>query len=131
MIPFFTGYAVIVWWLAGRYRRSVLGFLWVGAGALFMALVIYGHYALGISTNGRIYAEVLQPILYGYGIVVTGMGLYIACLPRRVEHGPHCHACAYDLRSIPTTICPECGTEIPTRDPRLGTRSISAESPRT
>lgn len=125
MIPFFTGYAVIVWWLAGRHRRTLLGFVWVLAGAAFIAMVIYGHYTLGIMTDGRIHAQVLQPILYGYGAMVTGMGLYIACLPRRVEHGPRCHACDYDVRALGSTVCPECGTGIPARDANLGVRPLS------
>lgn len=125
LIPFFTGYAVIVWWLAGKYRRSLLGFTWVLVGAAFIAMVIYGHYAMGVVTQGRIHVEVLQPILYGYGAMVTGMGLFIACLPRRVEHGPRCHACDYDMRAISPTVCPECGTQVPVRDPALGVRPIS------
>lgn len=118
LIPFFTGYLVLVWWLAGRYRRTWRGFAWVGAGAGFIAMVIYGHYQLGLATHGRIYMEVLQPILYAYGLTVTMMGLFICCLPRRAEAGRHCHACGYDLRGIdarPTgSVCPECGTVRPT-----------------
>ena len=121
MIPFFTGYLVIVWWLAARYRRTWKGFAWVGAGAVFMALVIFGHIELGVATNGRIYLPVLQPILYAYGFTVVGMGLYIACLPRRVEAGRYCHACGYDMRGIragaipgvTTRVCPECGMSEP------------------
>lgn len=136
LIPFFTGYAVIVWWLAGRHRRTLLGFVWVGLGAAFMAMVILGHYTLGVVTQGRIYMEVLQPILYGYGLVVTGMGVYIACLPRRVEHGPRCYACGYDVRAIRSTLCPECGTAIPARDVGAGAGvgarvgRLSADEPR-
>lgn len=130
LIPFFTGYAVIVWWLAGKHRRTLLGFVWVGLGAAFMAMVILGHYTLGLVTQGRIYMEVLQPILYGYGLVVTGMGVYIACLPRRVEHGPRCYACEYDLRAIRATICPECGTAIPAREDGARAGRLSADDPR-
>lgn len=113
MIPFFTGYAVIVWWLAGRFRRTWTGYACVAAGAAFMGLVIFGHYQLGIATQGRIYMEVLQPILYAYGLMVTSMGLFVASLPRRVEHGRRCHACGYDLEWIENGdpgVCPECGT---------------------
>ena len=121
MIPFFTGYAVIIWWLAAKHRRSWKGFAWVGAGALFMLLVIVGHIELGIITNGQIYVPVLQPILYAYGFTVVAMGLYIACLPRRAEAGRYCHSCGYDLRGIrrlhadgvPARICPECGKPEP------------------
>ncbi|MEA5557618.1 hypothetical protein [Nodularia spumigena] len=142
MIPFFTGYLVIVWWLACKFRRTWRGFACVGAGALFMGLVIFAHYQLGEWTQGRIYAEVLQPILYAYGALVTGMGLFIASLPRRVEHGPVCHACGYDLAWMspepasgddsaldPAQAdasaaaltanfgrCPECGTSRPRRE---------------
>lgn len=149
MIPFFTGYLVIVWWLACKFRRTWLGFACVGGGALFMALVIYAHYQLGEWTQGRIYAEVLQPILYGYGALVTGMGLFIASLPRRVEHGPACHVCGYDLawmsqhQPLPTQPwdpgvsdplteefgrCPECGTSRPRREHFYRTRFASAPS---
>lgn len=126
VIPFFTGYAVIVWWLACRYRRTWRSFAWVGAGAIFMAIVILGHIELGIATKGRIYVPVLQPILYAYGITVTGMGLYIACLPRRSEPGRYCHSCGYDLRGIAlraipgvlTRVCPECGMNEPANTSR-------------
>lgn len=149
LIPFFTGYLVIVWWLACKFRRTWLGFACVGGGALFMGLVIYAHYQLGEWTQGRIYAEVLQPILYGYGALVTGMGLFIASLPRRVEHGPACHVCGYDLawmsqhQASPTQPwdpaasnplaeefgrCPECGTSRPRREHFYRTRFASAPS---
>lgn len=123
MIPFFTGFAVIVWWLAGSNRRTLRGFVFVALGAAFMAMVIAGHYALGVWSEGRIYMEVLQPILYGYGIVVIGMGVYIACLPRRVEHGPSCYACGYDVRLLSSRVCPECGVAIPVSEPKAAASS--------
>jgi hypothetical protein len=118
VIPFFTGYVVIVWWLAAKYRRTWRAFAWVGAGAAFMALVIVGHTELGVATNGKIYVPVLQPILYAYGLTVTGMGLYIACLPRRPEPGRLCHWCGYDMLGLDPAdaqrrTCPECGRTEP------------------
>lgn len=118
MIPFFTGYAVIVWWLAARYRRTWRAFAWVGAGVAFMVAVILGHLELGAATNGKIYLPVLQPILYAYGFTVTGMGLYIACLPRVPEPGRLCHWCGYDMRGLSAPraarrTCPECGRTEP------------------
>lgn len=108
----FVIYAVAVWYAAARWRRTWSGFLWVSAGGLGLVLVALFHYQLNIWTDGRIYLRVMQVLLYPYAILVVGMGLYIACLPRAVVLPPRrCPACRYDLRGLdPDDLrCPECG----------------------
>ncbi|MCC6659287.1 MAG: hypothetical protein IT437_00205 [Phycisphaerales bacterium] len=110
MIPFFTGYAVLVWFAAARFRRQWKAFAWVGAGIVGLIIVALLHIQLNVWTHGQIYLPVLQSILYPYTVVVAVMGLYLACLPRRVPEA-HCTRCRYDLRGLEREpeLCPECG----------------------
>ena len=107
---FFVGYALLVWWLAAKYRREAAAFaaIALGFGGL-MGLNIL-HIKLGEWTDGDIYVPVLQSLMYPYTGCVTAVGGYIACLPQRSLHG--CPWCGYDLVGLwtPSGVrCPECG----------------------
>ena len=131
MIPFFTGYAVLVWIAAARYRRRWAGFGWVGAGVVGLVIVALLHIQLNVWTHGQIYLPVLQSILYPYTVVVGVMGLYLACLPRRVPEA-HCVICLYDLRGLAheAQLCPECATPLKTLTPARPARALPAPAPR-
>lgn len=113
MIPFFVGYALIVWFGICRYRRTFRGWVWLVAGVTLLLFINWLHYNLNDWTGGQIYFAVLQAILYPYTAGVLAVGLFIVCLPRRFDQG--CHRCGYDLDSLDNPErCPECGT--PTRN---------------
>jgi len=108
---FFPLYAVLVWYAAARWRRRWESFAWVGAGVAGLVLIAYLHLCLNEWTHGRIFLRVLQTLLYPYTGLVGVVGVYIACLPRRVAVYC-CHECHYDLSGLigETAVCPECGT---------------------
>lgn len=112
MIPFFAGYAVAVWLLVFRARRSLpgLGVLAMGIGGLVG--LAYLHVCLNRWTDGRIYLPVLQAILYPYIALVAVIGSYLWCFPPRIRGvvGRRCLRCGYDMAGLSfQAACPECG----------------------
>ncbi|MFN0010910.1 MAG: hypothetical protein ACKVS8_04615 [Phycisphaerales bacterium] len=115
----FAIYAVVVWWMAMRHRRTPMGFAIAALCALPMLLAARYVPALatfGVSTGtvpttpGR-GLEGMQILLWAEAAVVAGVSLFIVCLPRP-PRGRHCHYCWYDLSGLDTDtdLCPECGT---------------------
>ena len=109
MIPFFGGIAMLVWWPACVWRRQVRGYLAVVLGGAFLLGLILLHMRIGQWTHGEIFVPVFQSILIPYAVLVVGMGLFIASIPREPKHG-HCAQCGYDLAGIAhaSPCCPEC-----------------------
>lgn len=112
MIPFFGGFALLVWWPACVWRRQVRGYLAVLIGGAVLLSLILLHMRIGEWTGGRIFVPVFQSILIPYAVLVVGMGLFIASIPREPKQG-HCIACGYDLAGIThhTLRCPECARD--------------------
>ncbi|MAY75157.1 MAG: hypothetical protein CMJ31_10645 [Phycisphaerae bacterium] len=112
---FFVGYALIVWALAARYRRRPAGYLAVAIGFSGLMSLNLLHIKLNDWTEGEIFLPVLQSIMYPYTAFVTGIGVYIACLPHRSNRG--CAWCGYDLHGLGSLRepcrCPECGKVAP------------------
>lgn len=106
----FAIYAMLVWYLVLRWRRRVLGFV-VALGSGLAALAI-GRYVpdMFASADG---AFGMKWLIYAEAVLVGGMGLFIACLPRKPEYA-HCPYCRYDLRGLDegTARCPECGQPV-------------------
>jgi hypothetical protein len=119
----FVGYALAVWVLAARWRRSAPAFLVVAVGVAGLMLLNWLHYKLNDWTEGDIYLPVLQSIMYPYTGLVAAVGLFIAFIPSRESY--ECHECGYDLRGRVegNTICPECGFDSAVRTPRSSRRS--------
>ncbi|MCC6284672.1 MAG: hypothetical protein IT439_05125 [Phycisphaerales bacterium] len=112
MIPFFTGFAVIVWMLAAFYRRRWQSFASILLAMLFMAGLIRFHSYMGEVTEGRIYTPVLRHVLIGYACFVGVTGLFLACIPRAFPRGC-CQGCGYDLAGLHhLRMCPECATSV-------------------
>lgn len=106
---FFVGYALLVWYLCARWRRSVRAFGIALVGFAGLMSINFLHLKLNDWTSGQIYLPVLQSIMLPYTLLVTGFAFYIACLPRRYRQG--CIACGYSLEGIggDAVRCPECG----------------------
>lgn len=127
MIPFFVGYALLVWFGSARHRRTWLGWGCVGLGVGGLVLLSYGHWIFG-----RLFPELmpqgLQILMYPYTVVVGAVGIFITLMPRAVPAGV-CAGCEYDLRGLghPVAACPECGRPV---DAEAGIRHRSSGSPR-
>lgn len=113
----FPVYAMFVWYLCWRFRRRWEGFAAVllgGAGVVGTGLL---HVKIRDWTGGAIDIENAQILLYTYGVLVLGMGVFFVVMPtsfrnRRAERG-QCVACGYDVRALGAgDRCPECGREL-------------------
>lgn len=107
----FAVYALVVWYLALRFRRRVGGFVIVALGG--MAAAYLGRVLPKVLPSWLIDPEGypgIQWLFWAEAGVVWGVGLFIACLPRPLTY-PHCPYCRYDLRGLEgeVTTCPECG----------------------
>lgn len=109
MIPFFVGYALLVWFFTARHRRTVRAFVWAGAGILTLLTIMYGHWRLG-QWHPEFMIQGLQILLYPYTLLVGSVAVFIAAMPRRFDPGS-CVRCGYDLASLDHWVrcCPECG----------------------
>ena len=106
-------YAIIVWYVVLKHRRTWRGVAAVVAGA---ALVLPAAdplvYAVWWFTGDR--PTWLFPFLYGYAALLTLVGFFLVSLPRQIASDP-CARCRYDLAGAGSRRCPECGAENPRR----------------
>lgn len=109
MIPFFVGYALLVWYFAAMHRRTPAGYAAAVVGVGLLILIMYFHWLLG-QYHPDLMIQGLQILLYPYTVAVGLVGLFIALLPRRIDPGA-CARCGYDLAGLdhPVNRCPECG----------------------
>lgn len=100
-------YAILTWYAAMRWRRRWPAFACVGVSTFLLVLTINLLRAFGEGVR-REYGHALV-LLVPYTVVVAGIGLYIACLPRRLT-STQCRGCGYDLAGLdPVGLnCPEC-----------------------
>lgn len=128
MIPFFLGYALIVWWPAVVYRRRWGGWLAVILGTLVLVALIKLHALIGQRTNGQIFVPVFQSILVPYAFLIAGVGAYINILPKTHARG-HCGRCGYNLDGLDADlhVCPECGRSFTTSHRPLRRRAESSD----
>lgn len=106
----FPIYAVLIWSVTMYWRRRWPAFVAVALSVLSLLMLgrLFMAYEYWFPPTAKLFYEMLWP----YTFLVGGMGLYIACLPRRV--GPNqCKKCHYDLSGLDPRglTCPECGTE--------------------
>ncbi len=117
MVPLFVGYALIVWYLAGRHRRRLPGIVAVALGLLGLIAINWFHIQVGHWTRGEIYVPVLQSITYPYTVLVAVVGVFIWSIPR--DLGERCGRCGYSLEGLEpsgsSVVCPECGVKHATR----------------
>jgi hypothetical protein len=109
-VVLFPAYAVIIWALTWRTRRSWLGFVTVAAGVLGVFILGLLHrfteMVFPVSVSGPFFSLMLAT----EAAFVLVVGLFIATLPRHRVDRP-CRGCRYELQGLddanPT--CPECG----------------------
>jgi hypothetical protein len=94
-----------------HWRRRVVGFVVAIVGGL--AAFYLGRLLPRVMPTWLVDPQGYMGVswmFYAEAAAVTGIGLFIACLPRRLEY-PHCPYCRYDLRGIEgeVLLCPECG----------------------
>lgn len=109
----FAAYAIIVWYLAARYRRDWRGFLapLIGAALALLAVRIPAlqrvlperWWVMGFGTE-------LQILIWAESMIVLVVGLFIALMPRPPAR-PHCAYCWYEIAGLDPEqrCCPECG----------------------
>ncbi|GEM_PF-1897475 len=114
MIPFFVGYALLIWFGSAKHRRSLIGLGVVASGVGGLVVISYAHWLMG-EYYPELMIQGLQILMYPYIAVVGAVGLFIASMPRPAPVGA-CRGCHYDLQGIDTSItkCPECGHKIDT-----------------
>ncbi|MEL6328884.1 MAG: hypothetical protein AAFR38_04425 [Planctomycetota bacterium] len=134
---FFTLYAVMVWWLAAKTRRTAKAFAPVLLGVGILLLINWIHYELYKLTNGELDLAVVRSMMYPYTALVAGVAVFIALLPKVAAPG-RCGGCGYDLSGLPgegtgeRVVCPECGRGDRPDSVRVHRRSgVDRAGPRT
>ena len=116
----FPVYAVLVWALTWRWRRSWLGFATVFAGVLGVGLLGLLHLLSTFVFPEALQGPIFPLLLAVEAAMVLVVGAFIAVLPRHRVDRP-CRKCKYELSGLdddnPT--CPECGMVHAARRVRL------------
>jgi DNA-directed RNA polymerase subunit RPC12/RpoP len=104
-------FPIFIWFLCYRFRRSAIGItIPFAAGALVMILSPLLKAFLLRS------AEPLLPLIYAEAVLITGVGLWLATMPRKKDRDRSCRHCEYDLTGLDINVegarCPECGGDI-------------------
>lgn len=107
----FPFYAVAIWLLAAKWRRTWKGFASVFLGTTFLVLIEYTLYRIGTMKITAIEPNQALGLLIPFTFLVFVVGLFIACQRRAVPSPIHCTRCHYDLSGLtPLGLrCPECG----------------------
>src|ERR1051325_12209144 len=117
----FPIYAVVIWYLCFRWRRT-----WIGWAALVLGLAGVGLISwMHMVFNTAVFSDSVNPMLFQILLVaeaglVLVMGGFSVTLPVEVAELP-CRRCRYDLAGLeeenPT--CPECGMRHAAKKVRL------------
>jgi hypothetical protein len=125
MIPLFVGYALFVWYLSARYRRTMLAYACALSGVALLVVLCWGHLLVG-RINPELMIQNMQILMYPYTVAVGSVAFFIASLPK--THPPGCCGrCGYNLAGldVPVMRCPECGG--PVDPPRAAHRPSGME----
>lgn len=109
----FPFYAVAIWLLAAKWRRTWKGFAAVIVGTAVLLVIEYTLYRIGNLKSGPVQPQQALGLLIPFTVLVFGVGLFIACQRRAAPSPIHCKRCHYDLTGLrPVGLrCPECGAE--------------------
>jgi hypothetical protein len=106
----FPAYAMLVWALTWRWRRSWVGLGAVVAGVLGVGLLGIAHKFTAVVFPAQLEGPLFSLLLAVEALCVLVVGLFITTLPRERVDRP-CRRCRYELIGLddenPT--CPECG----------------------
>lgn len=116
-------YAVLVWFMCYRLRRTWMGWFALTAAVLIVlsGIVIYPQlqrWFTGTSTSWSSF----QFVMWGEAIMVAIVGIFVLLLPREIAQFP-CRRCRYELESLlaehpeHNPQCPECGLDNAVRKP--------------
>lgn len=110
----FAAYAVLVWWVALRWRRTWrgVGVVVSGAGLAFLVSPLLARVDGWL--GGGLWPAAVQILVVAEAALILVVGLFIVSL-RGAPRGRHCGYCWYDLTGLPEDVagelkCPECGT---------------------
>jgi hypothetical protein len=108
----FLAFAAIVW--AGIYihRRTWWALVWWLCAVATLITVAMFHSWLNVFFRGTIYMPVMRTVLYPYAVLVVGLGLILALMPKRYPGRP-CPKCKYDVTGLAEEgrfSCPECNS---------------------
>lgn len=106
----FPFYAVLIWVLAGRWRRR-----WQGLAVVIVGTAVLVGMEVTLARLGGVFSG-LKPwqvllLLVPFTALVSAVGLYIVCLPRTSPSLRHCPYCFYHFSGLEWKglVCPECG----------------------
>lgn len=107
----FPLYAVVIWLLAAKWRRTWKGFAAVLIGTAILLVIEYTLYRIGSLPLTMVQPKQALGLLVPFTVLVFGMGLFIACQRPPAPSPIHCAMCHYDLTGLnPVGLkCPECG----------------------
>ena len=106
----FPVYAVFVWYLCFRWRRSWVAWASLFLGVAGVATLAWFHVTVSVIALGASDSPLFPILLAAEAGLILIVGAFIAMLPLEVADTP-CRRCQYDLAGLeldnPT--CPECG----------------------
>lgn len=133
----FTVYAILVGYLAARWRRRLSGVLVVIGAEVLLVGLAWLHYqipmlaARGHPALANIDIQPFQMFFYPYIVLIGVVGGFIVAMPRKAPVDS-CWYCRYDLSNLldepGVLICPECGREHIGPGSRLYRRSGEARA---
>ncbi|CAN5845910.1 hypothetical protein BH11PLA1_BH11PLA1_14300 [soil metagenome] len=104
-------YALLVWLLAFRWRRHLVGLIIPPLGGVLILLLVPAAAALQRRLGFDSSLPALRLLFWVEAAAVFSVGMLLASMPRP-RGGPRCPYCRYSLMGLDpgATRCPECGT---------------------
>lgn len=108
---FFPFLAVLIWYFAGKYRRT-----WRGVLAVFVGMAVFALLEIILIRAGAVGFAGMKPwlvvwLLIFSAVLVITVAIFIFFLPIPPPPYVHCRRCRYNLSGLDSTDlrCPECG----------------------
>lgn len=110
---FFPFLAALIWYYAGKYRRSWRGVVAILAGAAVFLLLEILLIRLGALHIGGLQPWIVVWMLIVSSVLVIGVAIFIVLLPLTPPPYVHCRRCRYNLSGLDAADldCPECGLQ--------------------
>lgn len=108
---FFPFLAVLIWYFAGKYRRT-----WRGVLAVFVGMAVFALLEMTLIRAGTMGFAGMKPwlvvwLLIFSGVLVMAVSIFIFFMPTAPPPYVHCKKCRYNLTGLDSLDlkCPECG----------------------